>query len=207
MRKPLVSALLVVSLILMWGAEASAFNRINGILIRHGSLIATVFLTGSGAADSLVTVALDVTVEYLCKNPQDKFTDPGTPERQDVTATQSQVLTNDDFDGQGKASVTFVFDFASLQCHQNNFTKVAESELAVGLTLTTAYKKCVGKEPGPDGINDGTACFEFGKTVETTNVIEAVQTTCEAGVRNPDGTVPDQEFICETSVVAHRGGH
>jgi hypothetical protein len=203
-RKRVIIGLLVMSVLAMWGTDANAFNRINGVIIKHSNLTAVVSLSGAGGNDTLVTIALDVTVEFICKGPQDQST--GNPETQDVTATQTERLTGDDFTN-GQAVVTFVFDLVTgTQCHQNNFVKVQGSELAAGLVATIAYKSCIGKEPGADNFNDGDSCFEFGGTVETTKVIEAVRTECDPGVRDPvTGSVPPQELSCETTVVGHRG--
>jgi hypothetical protein len=205
MSKRILVGLLVMSMAATWSSDALAFNRINGILIRHTDLNVTVFLSGVGQ-NVIATVALEAIVEILCTNPQDKSTNPGTPELQPVSQTQSQVVTRDQFDGNGQASVTFVFDFSGLTCHQKNFKKVPESELTAGLVATIAYKQCNGTEPGPDGIRDGDPCFEFGGTSETVKVLEVVETTCEPGIRNPDGTVPSQELTCDSQVVAHQGG-
>ena len=204
MGKRICIGLMVASMVAVWGTDANAFNRINGILIKHGSLEAVVFLNGPPAADTLLTVAATLTVEMLCKNPQDKSVDPGTPERQEAEITQSQIVTSDAFDKvSGKAEVTFVFDFDSLKCHQKNFKVHPGSVLAISVSAVTAWTKCNGKEPGPDGVRDGNACYEFDGAVQTINTkpIEAVQTTCTAGVREPDGTVSPQELPCVTFVL------
>jgi hypothetical protein len=199
MRKRIMIGLLAMGIVATWGTDASATNRINGILIKHGSpWSAEITLTGAPAADTLITVAGTVRVEIICLGPQGQGT--GNPEQQDADITTTRRVTNENFDGTGHAVVTLEFNLEGTECQQNNFQKVLDSELIISLSIVTAWKACNGKEPGPDRVNDGDACFEFRGTVETvrSKPIEAVATTCGAGIRRADGTVPMQELPCES---------
>jgi hypothetical protein len=204
MYKRVLMGLLVVSVVAMWGSAAQAFNRINGVLIKHSDLTVEVDLQGVPAADTLVRIVLDLTVEIVCRNPQNMVVDPGTPEFQDVTLMNTARVTSADFTN-GKFLLVVVFDLSATECHQNNFIKVPGSELARSVSATTAWLQCNGKEPGTDGITDGDACFEFGGTVETTRSrpIEVLQTECTSDViRNDDGTFPSHELDCDSVVVS-----
>jgi hypothetical protein len=188
--------------VLLWGSDGYAFNRINGILIKHSSFKVNVLLTGSAInADTKVTVSLTVMTEFLCINPQSKRIDPGTPELQDVDLTQTKVLSSADFDTNGHADIEFDFT-DSLQtltrCHQRNFQKIANTELVVAVDGEVVWNNKRNKviedinvaacEPGSRGWSE-----EPGAS--TANC----QTACD-GLCDPEtwffGCVPHQELSC-----------
>jgi hypothetical protein len=192
MYKRVLIGLFVISVVAMWGSAAQAFNRINGIIIRHGSLEVEVTLCGDPLEDTLLTVELEVKVEILCKNPAGKIV-PGNPGRQTFNLTFSAdetVLSPDDFNtptcdsGEPSNNLTaqkiFTFNLSEdTQCKQKNFTKVPGSELAKKVSATVAW------------CNDA-ACQQ---------PIEILESQC-TGSRG-EGGVPDEDIDCET---VHAGG-
>jgi hypothetical protein len=188
------------AVVLLWGSDSSAFNRINGILLKHSNFQATVLLSGAAInADTALTVSLTVTAEFICINPQSKKVDPGTPELQDVDLTQTRVVRSEDFDENGHAVVVFNFPLQQLtSCHQKNFQKINNTELAVAVNGEVVWNNKKNKviedihvescEPGSRGWSEEPGA----PTAEC-------QTTCD-GLCDPDtwffGCVPHQELSC-----------
>jgi hypothetical protein len=195
--------------VLLWGSDGYAFNRINGILLKHSNFQVTVFLTGSAInADTAMTVSLTVTTEFICINPQSKKIDPGTPELQDVDLTQTKVVRSEDFDTNGHAVIVFNFPLQQLtSCHQNNFQKINNTELAVAVNGEVVWNNKRNKviedihvascEPG----SRGWSAMQGASTMDC-------QTTCD-GLCDPDtwffGCVPHQELSCLCEVHSEDG--
>lgn len=178
--------LFVISMVAMWGSAAQAFNRINGIIIRHGSIEVEVILCGNPLVDTLLTLALEVEVEIQCKNPAGKIV-PGKPGHPTFSLTFSafQDVPFADFDpddtngglcdnGNGNNGTTrriFTFDFpAGLKCKQKNWKKVPGSELAKSIEVTAKW--CTDD-------NNNNSCQDGER-------IEFVETSC-TGSRNGEG--------------------
>jgi hypothetical protein len=199
-RVRLYGLLLFSAAALLWGSDSYAFNRINGIIISHSNFRVTIFLTGSAInADTVVTVSLTVTTEFICINPQSKKIDPGTPELQDVDLTQESVLRSEDFDTNGHAVIVFDFPLQDLtSCHQRGFQKINNTELAVAVDGEVIWNNKNNRviedinvascEPGSRGWSE-----EPGASTAD------CQAACN-GACDPDtwffGCVPHQELSC-----------
>lgn len=203
MSRWVLIGLLVMTVLVIGINDAHATNKILGITIKHGSLVVLVDLSGVSGT-KLATVRVDATIGFLCQGPQGQLVNPGEPEFQDVTLTQTQIVNQ--FDSNGKATAMFTFQLVG-DCHQLQYDVVGNSEMVVQVVATTDYESCTGNEnkAGPDGIFDGDPCFEFNGTVKTTKVIESSQTTCDDTYEFP---VPVGEELenCESIVIAHQGG-
>jgi hypothetical protein len=189
------------AVVLLWGSDSYAFNRINGILIKHSSFEVTVFLSGAAInADTKVTVSITVTTEFICINPQSKTIDPGNPELQDVDLTQTEELTSDRFDANGHAVITFDFT-EELQrdtsCHQGKFQKVANTVLVVavdGEVVWDTKRNKIIEDINIASCEPGSRGWSEKRSTEA-----PCQAACD-GSCNPAtwffGCVPHQELSC-----------
>ena len=196
-KRVLLIGLLAVSVLAMWGSAAYAFNRINGIIIKHRSIEVDVTLCGDPLEDTLLTLLLELEVEIQCLNPTGKLV-PGTPGHQTfpLTFEAFQVVPSSDFDPDNNngglcnndngnnATIrrTFTFDLASeeeLKCKQKKFTKVPGSELVKSAEVTAKW--CTDD-------NENNSC-------EDDERIEFVETVC-TGSRDENG-VPSEDTSCD----------
>jgi hypothetical protein len=193
MYKRVLIGLFVLSVVALWGSAAQAFNRINGIIIKHGSIEVEVILCGNPLVDTLLTVDLEVEIEIQCKNPAGKIV-PGTPGHQTFSRTFGDFegvpfgeFTNDDNggacdnpnDNNQTTHRFFTFEFPSdLKCKQKNWTKVPGSELAKSVEATVKW--CTDD-------NDNDSCQDEER-------IEFVETAC-TGSRG-EGGVPSEDISC-----------
>lgn len=199
MNKRVLSGLLAASVVAMWGTEASAFNRILGVLIKHNSpWVAEVVLTGFEAR-SLLILKGGASVEILCEKPGNRIfkgkvrLDKTERFKRKVRLDITEQLTDFPL---GTGVKTVFLDLSSAKC-PGYFVKVVDSEV-IKLDLTTTWAKCVGS-------SDGDPCFKGG--VKTTEPIETVKTSnCVPGSRDPeDGSVPAQILTCNVVQVGPDG--
>jgi hypothetical protein len=169
MSKRVLIGLLAVSILAMWGSAANAFNRINGIIIRHSDLVAEVTLCGDPRQETRLTILLEVVVEILCKK---KHYGGYSYQTQTVMLTfdDSQTVLSADFTGDSNPPVcnhatalkTFVFDLSSAQCSGYKFKKVPNSEEPTSVDATATWE-CIGTGP---------------QCPSAPTLIEEVETTC-----------------------------
>ena len=169
MSKRVLIGLLAVCVLVIWGRAANAFNRINGIIIRHSDLVAEVTLCGDPRQETRLTILLEVVVEILCKK---KHYGGYSYQTQTVILTfdDFQTVLSADFTGDSNPPVcnhatalkTFVFDLSSAQCSDYKFKKVPNSEEPTSVDATATWE-CIGTGP---------------QCPSAPTLIEAVETTC-----------------------------
>ena len=205
MNNRVLIGLLAASVVAMWGTEASAYNRINGIIIKHNSpWVAVVILTGFEAR-SLLILKGEASVNILCEKPGNRiFKRKGRHDKTEqfkrkVRLDITEQLTDFPLGSPIATGVKTVFlDLSSAKC-PGYFLKVVDSEV-IKLDLTTTWARCVGST-----VRDGDPCFKGG--VKTTEPIETVKTSnCVPGNRDPeDGSVPAQILTCNVVQVGPDG--
>ena len=190
MCKRVLSGLFVISVVAMWGSAAHAFNRINGIIIKHSDLVAEVTLCGNPLVDTLLTLNLDVVVEIACQNPGGHVPNgnPGHPTFS-FPLTASQVVPTEDFNDDHPSAAcayehnnvttlrTFTFPLPSEVTCKPKWTKVPNSELIS--VAATATWSCPSTGPASDCQNAG-------------DTIEAIHVEC-ADTPHTEGGVPCQD--------------
>jgi hypothetical protein len=169
MYKRVLIGLFVICALALWGTDANAFDRINGILIKHNSIEVEVTLCGNPLQPTQLDLVLAGEGVLECANPSGKVP-PGNAGHQTTPFTfeRSLPVSSDDFTADGTcdsgnnndatALITTVFEL-ELECKQKNFTKNSE---VVNVEATATWR-CLGSGPECPG---GAA------------TIEAVQTEC-----------------------------
>jgi len=172
MGKQVLFGLLAVSILAMWGSAANAFNRINGIIIKHRSIEVDVRVCGDPLQSTKLTLVLKGKVELTCENPGGHVPKgkPGHPTFP-FTFTASEVVTSGDFttevtcdsgnDNNATALIPFTFDFPSAAKCKPKWTQVGAELINVAATATW---RCIGTGPECQDEDDTT--------------IEVVRTTC-----------------------------
>jgi hypothetical protein len=169
MYKGVLIGLFVICVLALWGTDANAFNRINGILIRHSSIEVEVTLCGNPLQPTQLDLLLAGEGVLECANPSGNVP-PGTGHQTiPFTFERSLEVSSGDFttdvtcdsgnNNDATALITTVFEL-ELECKQKNFTKNSE---VVNVEEATATWRCLGSGPECPG---GAA------------TIEAVQTEC-----------------------------
>jgi hypothetical protein len=173
MSKQVLIGLLAVSVLAMWGSVASAFNRINGIIIRHSTLYAEVTLCADPLQTTQLSLDLKVDIQsqkedvlyekepvvFHCRDTKEvlstDFIDPSTPNCKNATAL-----------------IIFKFDLFGKKCSSgenisNEFKEISELEGEITSVDATARWECIG--------TTGVQCppSKDGRTL-----IEEVKTTC-----------------------------
>jgi hypothetical protein len=193
MSKWVLIGLLAVSVLAMWGSAVNAFNRINGIIIRHSDLVAEVTLCGDPLVNTQLTLNLDVVVEIACRNPGGHVPNgkPGHPTfpltfQASKGVTSGNVPTGD-FDpnvpcssgNNNNATATIEFTFPlppKVKC-KPKWTKVPDSEL-ISVSATATWS-CTTDTTGE--------CQNAGDT------IEAIHVECADTPHTVEG-VPCEDF-------------
>jgi hypothetical protein len=183
MSKQVLIGLLAVSVLAMWGSAASAFNRINGIIIRHSDLVVEVPLCGNPLMETLLTLDLQVEVEIACQNPGGHVPNgnPGHPTFS-FPLTTSQLVPSGDFIDTPPSDTcayennhettlrTFTFPLPpEVQC-KKKWTQVPNSEL-ISVAATATWSFC-----------NESSCQNPGDTIEAIHVECADTPHTEDGV-------------------------
>jgi hypothetical protein len=188
MYKRVLMGLLVVSVVALWGSTAQAFNRINGIIIRHSDIEVDVILCGDPLVATELTLDLDVAVEIACKNPGGHVPNgnPGHPTFS-FPFTETQAVPTGIFNTPSAEcaalyptsnnNMTAVITFEvplppEVQC-KPKWTKVPNSELIS--VAATATWSCPSVGPASD-------CQNVGDTIEAVHVECADTPHTEGGV-------------------------
>lgn len=206
MNNRVLIGLLAASVVAMWGTEASAYNRINGIIIKHRNPLETMVLMTGNEKRSLLILKGEASVKFLCEKPGNRiFKRKGRHDKTEqfkrkVRLDITERLT--DFPPRGfpiaTGVKTVVLDLSSAKC-PGYFLKVVDLEV-IKLDLTTTWAKCVGST-----VRDGDPCLKG--SVKTTEPIETVKASnCVPGNRDPeDGSDPAQILTCNVVQVGPDG--
>jgi hypothetical protein len=177
MSKRILIGLLAVSVLAIWGNAANAFNRINGIILRHSSVEVEVTLCGDPLQNTELTLVLVGKVELTCENPGGHVPrgNPGHPTFP-FTFQKTKPVTSNDFttemtcdsgnNNNATATIPFTFNFPSGVKCKKKWTKVNSELISVAATATWS---CTGT--GPE-------CQNAGDTIET---VRAECTDLEVG--------------------------
>jgi hypothetical protein len=166
MSKRVLIGLLAVSILAMCGSAANAFNRINGIIIRHRSVEVEVTLCGNPQQPTQLDLFLDGAGFLECWNPAGKLP-PGTGHQTiPFILERSLEVSSDDFttevmcdsgnNNNATALIRTVFEL-ELECKQKKFTKKS----AVINVEVTATWRCLDSGPECPG---GAATIEAVRT-------------------------------------------
>jgi hypothetical protein len=188
MYRRVLIGLVILSAVALWGSAAQAFNRINGIIVRHSDIEVDVTLCGDPLVATLLTLDLDVVVQIACQNPGGHVPNgnPGHPTFS-FPLTASQAVPTGIFNipsavcadlyptsNNNMTTVrTFTFPLPPEVKCKPKWTKVPNSELIS--VAATATWSCPSTGPSSD-------CQNAGDTIEAIHVECADTPHTEEGV-------------------------
>lgn len=205
MSNRVLIGLLAASAVAMWGTEASAYNRINGVIIKHSSPLLQVLMSGE-EDDSILDVQGGASVEILCEKPGNRILKRKVRhdkteqfERKVAFNFARRLVDFPSVSSNAKGVQDVLLDLSSAKCPAH-FLKVGNSAVLKSPDIMVAWEKCVGST-----ARGGDPCFKGG--VKTTEPIETVKiSNCLPGKRDPeDGSVPAQILTCNVVQVGPDG--